>query len=116
MFAKKSLLLSVLLAAGSASALANHDPRGPACLDRLEHEDYAAANTICARLADAGDAQGLFAMGRIYGESLGRKGDQVKSVELLTQSVAAGYTRRPPIIWALLTNMAGELSRTYPRR
>ncbi|MBN3563022.1 SEL1-like repeat protein [Aliamphritea spongicola] len=92
MFAKKPLLLSVLLAAGSASALADHDPQGPACLDRLAHEDYAAANTICSRLADAGDAQGLFAMGRIYGESLGRKGDQVKSVELLTKSVAAGYT------------------------
>ncbi len=92
MFAKKSLLLSAFLAVSSASALANHDPQGPACLDRLEHEDYAAANSICSRLAETGDAQGLFAMGRIYGESLGRPGDQVKSVKLLTESVAAGYT------------------------
>ena len=92
MFARKYLLLSALLVVSSASALANHDPQAPACLDRLNHEDYAAANTICSRLADASDAQGLFAMGRIYGESLGRDGDQVKSVDLLTQSVAAGYT------------------------
>ncbi|WP_261841708.1 hypothetical protein [Aliamphritea ceti] len=92
MFAKKYLLLSALLSVSSASVLADHDPQAPACLDRLNHEDYAAANTICSKLADAGDAQGLFAMGRIYGESLGRDGDQIKSVELLTQSVAAGYT------------------------